>query len=191
VSDQVMMEIRWNGRREQQRSYLTELLDLVHWTGRRIGAVRQLTFDDLRLGQGPHGCIRWPADTDKQGRETLVPISAPARAALDRIAAERPGIGPVPLFPSAHDPTKPMRYEVTRAWLLEAERLAKVETQQGSSWHAYRRGWATSRKRLPDVDVAAAGGWKSLDALKQCYQMADSATMQAVVDSTDELREAK
>ena len=51
-------------------------------------------------------------------------------------------------------------------WLRAGERLAKLEPLKGSLWHAYRRKWATERKHLPDVDVAAAGGWKSLQALK-------------------------
>ena len=29
----------------------------------------------------------------------------------------------------------------------------------GGLWHPYRRAWAISRKHLPTVDVAAAGGW--------------------------------
>jgi hypothetical protein len=34
VSDQITMEIRWNGKRETQRSYLSEILDIVNGTGR-------------------------------------------------------------------------------------------------------------------------------------------------------------
>jgi hypothetical protein len=71
--------------------------------------------------------------------------------------------------------------EVAGAWLIKAEQLAGVEKQEGSLWHAYRRGWATARKHMPDVDVAAAGGWSDLSSLKRCYQHADEATMFAVV----------
>ena len=74
VSDDHQMELRWNGGREQQRSYLSELLDIVNGTGRRISAVCQLRYHDLRLAEGPYGSIRWPADTDKQGRETVVSL---------------------------------------------------------------------------------------------------------------------
>jgi hypothetical protein len=42
--------------------------------------------------------------------------------------------------------------------------------------------------REPDPDVAAAGGWKSLDALRQCYQRADDATNLQVVLGGGELR---
>jgi integrase len=104
VSDDHQMELRWNGGREQQRSYLSELLDIVNGTGRRISAVCQLRYHDLRLAEGPYGSIRWPADTDKQGRETVVPMSPQVRRAIDRCTQDRPGIGSAPLFPSSKDP---------------------------------------------------------------------------------------
>ncbi len=48
---------------------------------------------------------------------------------------------------------------------------------------------ATERKHLPDVDVAAAGGWKDTESLRKCYQQTDEATMLEVVLSAGELRE--
>ena len=69
--------------------------------------------------------------------------------------------------------------------------MAGLETQQGSLWHAYRRKWVTERKHLPDVDVAAAGGWKDTESLKTAYQQADEATMLEVVLGAGELREAR
>ena len=86
ISDQQRMEIRWNGKRQAQRSYLSELLDIVNGTGRRISAVCQLRYEDLRLSEGPYGSIRWPADTDKEGRESCVPINPSVRQALDRVS---------------------------------------------------------------------------------------------------------
>ena len=58
-------------------------------------------------------------------------------------------------------------------------------------WHAYRRKWATERKHMPDVDVAAAGGWKNTVSLKTAYQRADPETILRVVLEAAELREAK
>jgi integrase len=191
VSDRVLMELRWAGTRRTHRSYLSELLDIVNGTGRRISAVCHLRYEDLRLNTSQHGAIRWPADTDKTGRKTTVPISPQVRAAIDRVLAERPGIGAAPLFPSPIDPEAPIRYELASAWLIEAERLAGVKKHEGSLWHAYRRKWATERKRMPDVDVAAAGGWKETSSLKGCYQQADEATMLEVVLGGGELRERK
>jgi integrase len=191
VSDDHQMELRWNGGREQQRSYLSELLDIVNGTGRRISAVCQLRYHDLRLAEGPYGSIRWPADTDKQGRETVVPMSPQVRRAIDRCTQDRPGIGSAPLFPSSKDPAEPMTRHLADKWLREGEQLAGLVPQKGSLWHAYRRKWATERKHLPDVDVAAAGGWKNTVTLRTAYQQADAATILRVVLEAGELREVR
>ena len=42
---------------------------------------------------------------------------------------------------------------------------------------------------IGDIDVAQAGGWSSLQALKSVYQQPDSATMLRVVTHQAELRE--
>ena len=181
VSDDVGMEARWNCRREPQRSYLSELLAIVNGTGRRISAVCQLRYEDLRLDSGPYGAIRWPTDTDETGRETLVPIGPEVRTAVDRLVTEHPGIGSAPLFPKPEDPTRPITRHLADKWLRKAEQLASLESQRGSLWHAYRRKWATERKHLPDVDVAAAGGWSETTSLKRAYQQVDHATMLQVI----------
>ena len=191
VSDRVPMEVRWGRPAQRQRSYLAELLDLAHGTGRRVSAICALRYDDLRLDAKPYGAIRWPAATDKQGRETTAPIAPAVRAALDRVLRERPGIGARYLFPSPTNPDEPVAYERARTWLLEAEQLAELPKQQGSLWHAFRRGWATSRKHLSLKDTAAAGGWTSTETLLRCYQQPDDATMLAVVLGGAELRERK
>ena len=72
----------------------------------------------------------------------------------------------------------------------KAEKLAGLEPQRGSLWHAFRRKWATERKHEPDPDVAEIGGWRSLQALNACYQQADRATMLRVVLGARHLRDA-
>lgn len=96
----------------------------------------------------PHGAIRWPGATDKEGREWVAPISPRVRAALDRVLRDRPGIGAAYLFPCPTDPTRPVQYERVRRWLLEAEKLAKLPKQRGASFHAFRRAWADSEETL-------------------------------------------
>ncbi len=76
-------------------------------------------------------------------------------------------------------------------WLRKAEKLAELEPQRGSLWHAYRRKWATERKHHPGVDVGEAGGWKTVQTLKTAYQQADAETILRVVLEAGELREAK
>ncbi len=189
VADQVPMAIRWAGTRRRQRSYLRELLAIVNGTGRRISAVRQLRYEDLQFALGPHGAICWPADTDKMGTEWTVPIGPAVRRAMDRVLAERPGIGSAYLFPSPQTPTRPVSKELASRWLRAAERRAGLTPQPGSLWHAYRRKWVTERKHLPDCDVAAAGGWTDLRTLTSAYQQVDAATLYRVVTEPTPLRE--
>ena len=175
------MELRWAEKPVIERSYLKELLVLANGTGRRISSICRLTYADLRLDLGPHGSIKWRAEEDKMRHESVVPISLEVREALDAIQKERPGLGTAPLFPSPRDPRRPMRYELASNWLLVAEKLAGLPTMDGSKWHAFRRKWASERKHLPHVDVAAAGGWRSPRTLISIYQQPDSETMYRVV----------
>ena len=73
--------------------------------------------------------------------------------------------------------------------LAQAEKLAKLPHLERGGWHAFRRKWATERKHLPNVDVAAAGGWAGTETLVRCYQQADDATMLAVVLGAGQRRE--
>jgi len=52
----------------------------------------------------------------------------------------------------------------------------------GGLFHPYRRLWATDRKDLADVDVAQAGGWRSMKTLA-IYQRSDAASVLAVVQN--------
>lgn len=110
VTGQVGMEIRWCDGRAIGRSWLSELFDLAMATGRRLSPIYALRSDDLDLGRGPFKYVRWRADVDKSERETVVPIGAEARAAIDRQLARRAVVGRAYLFPfpylgcRAHEP---------------------------------------------------------------------------------------
>ena len=121
-----------------------------------------------------------PAESSTCGRGTHV--SPLVRATLDRIRQQRPGIGALPLFPDLKDPTVAIPKHKPEDWLRQAEKLAGLEKQDGSLWHAFRRGWATARKHLPAADVAKVGGWKQGSVtLLEVYQQPDADTTLAVV----------
>ena len=124
------MAVHWDEKSESVPTYLPSLLILANGTGRRISAICSLKFADLRPSLGPHGSIRWPADTDKMGLESVVPVTREVREVLDRIQRERPGMGAAPLFPGPKNPGAPIRYELASTWLLEAERLAGLPKQR-------------------------------------------------------------
>ena len=83
VAGQVTMEVRWDGPRRRQRSYLTEILDLAAGMGRALPrsarSVRR-TCDCSDAG-GLMAPLAGPG-TDKMGRETIVPIGPEVRSAL-------------------------------------------------------------------------------------------------------------
>lgn len=205
TAPRVEMEVTWaaaagpdEGRagRRTVRSHLPALFDLAVETGRRLSSILRLRYSDFIPDRGPHGSVRWRAEEDKEGRESVVPLSALARAAVDRHAARLrrlglPGIGDAPLFPSPESPAEPTSRYLADKWLREAERLAGVEPHDGSLRHAYRRHWATARKRLPAPDVAAAGGWAGPETLERVYQQADEETMYEVVSGGGEVREVR
>jgi integrase len=114
----------------------------------------------------------------------VTPLSAPARTALDDYLRQTPRVGDVPLFPAPGAPEQSIRRDVVAKWLLKAEKAAGIPKLNGGIWHPYRRLWANERKTLPDVDVAAAGGWKDTRALKLSYQQADPVSVLKVVEHT-------
>lgn len=149
------------------------ILALARYTGRREGAICALKAADVlqtpdqvraaiaeagmdeRLAEHmPHGAIRWDSESDKMGLLFVSPLSGPARKELDHYLRGSPRVG-------------------------EAAKLPKL---RGGVLHPYRRLFASERKHLPDVDVAAAGGWKDTRALKLSYQQADPASVLRVVE---------
>lgn len=194
VSRQVEYRVEWNGRREYIESFLPEILDIVVETARRGTPVCRLHTRDLELkptDSAPFGAVCWPDQTDKMGKRWSAPLSPRAREAVDSALKKRCAIGPGWLFPSARDKSKPVRLEQAEEWLRKAEELAGLEHVKGAGFHAYRRYWASLRKGLSDVDVARAGGWASLAALKSAYQKPDAERMLAVVLHQAELREVR
>jgi integrase len=153
-------------------------LVLAHATGRRLGSIRQLAWRDVDLTANT---ILWRAESDKKRKEWKVPIPAALHEELSSFRVKLGGAFGGLLFPSDTDRAQPVRRDVFAKWLQQAERKAGLPKLDGSLWHAYRRGWATSRKGLPTADVAAAGGWSDVGTLLRCYQQPDDATMLAVM----------
>ena len=190
VSDNVMMTVTWNGRPEAIRSHLSEILDLANHTGRRLGAIRQLTYADILPDQGRYGSLRFRADTDKMGYESAIPMVPEVRSVIDLVLRERPGIGGAPLFPAPKDPAEPVSRFLCAKWLREAEKLAGVEPLDGKLWHAYRAKFATELVDVPDRVVAKLGGWKAVRTLDIYQQPGEEAMLQAI-ESRKELREVR
>ena len=180
VSDQVAMTVRWNGQPEVLRSHLSELLDLANLTGRRLSSMRMLTYADILHDRGPNGSLRFRADADKMGYDSVVPMTPGVRSVIDRVLRERLGIGNTPLFPSPNDLGQPVSRHLCDKWLREAERLAGVEKLDGRLWHAYRAKFATEMVDVPDRVLAKLGGWKAPRTLDIYQQPGDDVMLEAL-----------
>ena len=179
------------------------ILSLARFTGRRESAICKLWASDMLLsedqvraalaGEGlderlaehmPHGAIRWRAATDKQDFLFITPISADTRSELDIYLRGNPRVGDVPLFPAPKDPSKSIRRETATKWLLKAENAAGQVKLKGGVFHPFRRLFASERRHLPDIDVAAAAGWKDAATMKKSYQRTDAAGVLQAVQNT-------
>lgn len=153
-------------------------LVLAEATGRRLGSIRQLGWEDFDFASSR---IRWRAETDKKRVASTVPIPSTLREEIRSFQVRLGGGFGGLMFPSHSSPAKALTRDSFGHWLREAEQLAGLAKLDGSLWHAYRRAWATSRKDLPVKDVAEAGGWKDYGTLLTCYQQADQETLLLVM----------
>ena len=114
-----------------------------------------------------------------------MPLAADTLGELVRFRALDPGVGEASLF--AHrrgqrHQVEPVTRHLAAYWLKRAYELSGAPKPDGSLWHAFLRLWATERKGLLVKDVAAAGGWKDITTLINCYQQPDEETLRAVVE---------
>jgi integrase len=167
-----------NPARHQKWRRMEFALVLAEATGRRLGAIRHLVWPDFDFDAAT---IRWRAESDKKGKEWNVPMPPVLLEEVKGFRAKLGGAFGGLVFPSPFDPARPLGREVFQHALIDAETHAKLPKLDGGAWHALRRKWASERKHLPLVDVAAAGGWKDTQTLVECYQHADRDTMLAVM----------
>lgn len=171
----------------KRRSWIKVELALVlaEATGRRIGAIQQLRWEDVDFDKG---VIRWRQDADKQGIERWMPMPSQLVEELRSFQRRLVVVGG-PVFASPWRTNGTMHPRTLAQLLVEAEQKAGLPKLTGGVWHPYRRKWATERKHLPVIDVAQAGGWSDTQTLLTCYQQPDHETLLAVISETRKVRE--
>ena len=172
---------------EEMRWAKMELaLVLAEATGRRLGSIRQLRWEDVDFSRRT---IRWRAEFDKKGKEWLVPMPDSLAEELKQF---RMRFGAITgwIFAGERKLDQPMDRHLFDKWLHVAEKRANLPKLEGGLWHPYRRKWATERKHHSLKDVAAAGGWKDTETLLTCYQHPDADTLLAVMSEPKKMRDA-
>jgi integrase len=160
-------------------------LVLAEATGRRLGSIRQLRWEDI---DWTAGTVRWRAGADKKRREAIVPLPVQLLDQLRAFQKELRAVGGL-VFGAEHDTTKAMDRHLFDKWLAHAEKKAGLKKLDGGLWHPYRRKWATERKHLSVTDVAEAGGWKDTVTLLTYYARPDNETLLAVMSEERKLRD--
>jgi integrase len=171
---------------EVNPSFLLALI-LTHQTGHRIGAVSQLSWEDLDLESGT---VTWRAEFDKMGREHITPLTKPAIEAL-RTARRSSSVISKWVIPSPGDPSVPASRHLLRDWWQRGESLAGLTHVAGRGWHSLRRLFATELKHIPLKDLCELGGWKSPQTVLTCYQTSDPVTMRTALEQRGRLESLK
>lgn len=149
-------------------------LILANETGHRIGAVRLLRWEDVRLDEQ---VVRWRAENDKIGYAQETWLTATAVEAL-RLARRALFVVNEGVFPSPKHSSEPVSRHLVRDWWQRGQVLAKLPPERGRGWHSLRQKFATELKHAPLKDLCALGGWKSPQTVLTCYQRADPVSMQ-------------
>lgn len=169
----------------QRWSRIEFALFLAERTGKRLGSIRALRWDDFKFDRH---VVSWSAEADKKGYSWQVPMPADFFETAKRFQREIGAVGGNVFVDASSRDGILDRYRFDD-WLNVAEKKAKLPKLDGSLWHAYRRKWAIERKGLPLKDVAAPGGWKDVATLLEVYQQSDEESVLAVTSTRLKLRE--
>lgn len=132
-------------------------LFLVEGTGRRLTAVRRLTWDDIDLGKGT---MTWRAKADKMRVKRVVNMPPDFMREVAQFARVLDASFGGNVCASPKDPAVPTGREAMHTQLLEAEAHAGPPKLDGTVWHGYRRRWATGVDGLPEPAATYAWGLK-------------------------------
>ncbi len=155
-------------------------LVLAHETGHRIGAIRNLRWEDIDF-EGR--AILWRAEHDKSGHEHVTPVTAETLEVLERARRNNPGPAEAPVLPAHRNPSKCMGPAVAQGWWVRAERLAGLEPKRGRGWHSLRRKFASDLMDQPLKVLCELGGWKESRTVLQCYQHADEGQLRKALEA--------
>ena len=134
-------------------------------TGMRLQSVRQLTWENINLGEAT---IQWPGLIMKNERELITPIVPELITALAYYIEQGKGSGTGALFPVPGKQTPRNRYGFYK-WWRECLVAAGMPTDKRSGFHSFRRRFASDLAGAPLPVLMALGGWRNPDVVVKIY----------------------
>lgn len=92
------------------------MLILERETRRRNSAIRQLLWSDI---DQENWTVRWRCEADKNGQESVTPLTSNAIEVLKELPSR--GIGLAPVFPAGGDPSQSTPHQTCQTWLQRAK----------------------------------------------------------------------
>ena len=154
-------------------------LVLAHETEHRIGAIRQLRWNDIDF-EGRE--VRWRVEHEKTGYEHFTPMTDEAVAVLEEMRDANPGNGETPVLPATRNPSVSISNGRACNWWRKAEHLAGLEHVRGRGWHSLRWEFASDLMDLPLKVLCELGGSKEAQTVLRCYQQADEVQLRKALD---------
>lgn len=146
------------------------LLVMVWETGHRIGAVRQLRWEDVDVEAG---VVIWRTRFDKMRKSHRTPLSPAAVTALKQWRAQVGVLGPGWIFASPKIPGKQMSASLARDYWAKLEQESGIPRMEGRGWHSIRRTFSMELRHLPLKDAMQLGGWRDVKTFVETYQPLD------------------
>ena len=158
---------------------------LAHETGHRIGAIRNLRWEDIDF-EGRE--VRWRAEHEKTGYEHTTPLTDEALAVLEEAQRVNPGSGNAPVLPAPKQPSQCLGRYMALRWWYKAAKLAGLEPKRGRGWHSLRRKFASDLMDQPLKVLCELGGWKEPTTVLRCYQQANPGQLRKALDGRRRVR---
>src|SRR5258705_12843140 len=122
------------------------LMKLMDWTGRRLGSVRNLRWDDFDFEKKT---IRWRAEHDKKRKTWVVPMPKEVERVLLEFRAKQRVIGSALVFPMRNDPNRLVSRPLAADWLRRGYRYAQPQRPKSGLGAPFPREFATEREIYP------------------------------------------
>lgn len=178
ITEAMFVALR-RGNRKRASMMLRVCLAICYETGRRIGEIRAIPWQDFDLDAGR---IYWDGSRNKRGYGNGRPMSKRVRRYLRVWQAHCPSSELV--FPGTRNPNQPVPRDTSTKWPRIMFRNAGMKKPKGLGFHGTRRGWASARRGHALADIREAGGWRSNEVVLGYIQTTEADVDRVVLTPT-------